>query len=74
MILSDIKVYLQERKQATLSDLSLHFDSDPEAMRGMLARWVEKGKITKMVQPNGCKKGCPSCGCGEVAEIYVWKA
>jgi hypothetical protein len=73
MILSDIKGYLQARKQATLNDLALHFDSDPEAMRGMLARWLAKGKVTKMVQPTGCKKGCPSCGCGEAEEVYAWR-
>ena len=74
MILSDIKGYLQERKQATLSDLALHFDSDPEAMRGMLARWMEKGKVIKTVQSNGCKKGCSSCGCNATAEIYTWRS
>jgi putative ferrous iron transport protein C len=73
MILSDIKGYLQERKRATLSDLALHFNSDPEAMRGMLARWMEKGKVTKAVQPTGCKKGCASCGCSEAMEIYAWR-
>lgn len=73
MILSDIKRYLQERKQATLGDLALHFDIDPEAMRGMLARWMEKGKVTKAVQPMGCKKGCTSCGCNEAMDIYTWR-
>jgi hypothetical protein len=73
MILSDIKGYLQERKQATLSDLALHFDSDPEAMRGMLARWIEKGRVTRAVQAAGCKKGCSSCGCEAAIEIYIWR-
>jgi len=74
MILSDIKSYLQERKQATLNDLALHFDSDPEAMRGMLARWMDKGKVTKTVQSTGCKNGCPSCSCNAAAEFYAWRS
>ena len=73
MILSDIKRYLQGRKQATLGDLALHFDVDPDAMRDMLARWMEKGKVTRAVQAVGCKKGCPSCGCQAAIEIYIWR-
>ena len=36
MILSDIRRYLQQCGQATLADIALHFDADPDAMRGML--------------------------------------
>ncbi|MEJ1336641.1 MAG: FeoC-like transcriptional regulator, partial [Candidatus Sedimenticola sp. (ex Thyasira tokunagai)] len=31
MILSDIKQYLVERHQATLADIALHFDCEPDA-------------------------------------------
>ena len=73
MILSDIKRYLQERGQATLGDLALHFDVDPDAMRGMLARWVEKGKVARIAGPSGCKRGCTACGCDSSMEAYVWR-
>jgi putative ferrous iron transport protein C len=73
MILSDIKRYLQERKQATLNDLALHFDTDPQAMRGMLAQWIHKGKVSKSELRAGCKKGCASCGCDADIEIYRWR-
>ena len=47
MILSEIKRYLMQHKQVTLGDLSIHFDTDPEAMRGMLDQWVRKGSVLK---------------------------
>jgi len=34
MILSDIKKYLLTNKQITLGELCIHFDSEPDAMRG----------------------------------------
>jgi hypothetical protein len=33
MILSDIRHYLEQRGQATLADIALHFDADPDAIR-----------------------------------------
>lgn len=74
MILSDIKRYLETRGQASLNELALHFDVDPDAMRGMLARWIDKGKVARTVAPGGCRKGCRSCGCGNDLEIYAWQA
>jgi hypothetical protein len=47
MILSEIKRYLVEHKQATLGDLAIHFDTDPEAMRGMLEQWIQRGRVLK---------------------------
>jgi putative ferrous iron transport protein C len=74
MILSDIKRYLQERKQATLSDLAIHFDIEPEAMRGMLEHWIHKGKVSKSALGASCKKGCASCSCDTDMESYLWRA
>lgn len=73
MILSDIKRYLQERKQATLNDIALHLDVDPEAVRGMLDQWIRKGKVIR-TELGACSNGCASCGCDADKEIYHWKA
>lgn len=72
MILSDIRDYLRQRGQASLSDLALHFDSDPDAIRGMLAIWVRKGKVSKL-QTSGSCGGCNQCD-SSANEIYQWGA
>ncbi len=74
MILSDIKRYLRERRQVTLADLAVHFDSDPDAMRAMLDQWIRKGRVSRTDLRAGCAKGCGSCRCGGAMEMYTWNA
>jgi len=45
MILANIRDYLKQRGQCTLSDIALHFDADADAVRGMLEVWIRKGKF-----------------------------
>ena len=70
MILADIKTYLRQRGQASLADLALHFDSEPEALRGMLEVWIRKGRVRKRQSGGGCG-GCTECGAG-AGETYQW--
>lgn len=70
MILSDLKDYVKSRRQVSLKDAALHFDVEPEAIRGMLDFWVSKGKIRKYSNQTGCG-GC-SCGYQHDRELYVW--
>lgn len=72
MLLTDVKQYLIKHKQATLYDLSNHFDIEPSAMRGMLDQWVRKGKIVKSNLDIGCSKRCGQCSNAAVMEVYVW--
>jgi len=72
MILSDIKRYLQERRTATLSDIALHFDSDPDAVRGMLEHWVRKGKVERRTLKASCGDGCNQCD-PLTTELYQWR-
>ena len=73
MILSDIKRYLIERGSASLSDVALHFDSDPEAVRGMLEQWVRKGKVRKNLLSASCGSSCDKCDT-VATEVYEWIA
>ncbi|MEJ2529548.1 MAG: FeoC-like transcriptional regulator, partial [Gammaproteobacteria bacterium] len=57
MILSDIKQYLIQRGSASLSDISVHFDADPNAVRGMLEQWIRKGKVSKQAAKAACGGG-----------------
>ena len=71
MILSDIRRYLEQRGQATLSDIALHFDADPDAVRGMLDVWINKGKVHKQMATGSCGSSCTQCD-PDTTEIYVW--
>ena len=72
MILSDIKGYLQAHRQASLRDIALHFDANPEAVRGMLEHWIRKGRVEKQRVNAACQSVCTQCDPGE-AEIYIWR-
>lgn len=71
MILSDIRRYLEERGRASLSDIALHLDSDPEAVRGMLDVWMRKGKVRKELMTASCGGSCNKCA-SATTEIYAW--
>ena len=71
MILSEIKQYLVSCHAVTLNDLSIHFDTDPEALRDMLQIWVRKGKVRRVQTGGGCGSGCGTCACAAV-ETYQW--
>ncbi len=71
MILADIKRYLEQRGQAALADIALHFDADPEAVRGMLEVWMRKGRVHRQMANAACGSACHQCD-SAVTEIYVW--
>lgn len=69
MILSELRDYLKQQQRVTLHDLVLHFKCDADALRGMLSKWISKGKVKKLV-PN-CGTGCCKCD-PELTELYEW--
>lgn len=71
MILSDLRSYLQDKRRVTLNDLVLHFQVDANALRGMLAKWISKGKVRISPTPSNCGGTC--CKCDPLlTEIYEW--
>jgi putative ferrous iron transport protein C len=71
MILSDIRKYLEQRGQASLADIALHFHADPDAVRGMLEAWIRKGKVIRRASSASCGSTCQSCNpAGN--ELYIW--
>jgi len=69
MILSDLRSYLAEHKRAALIDMARHFDTDADALRGMLATLEHKGRVRKLPVGTGCDGGC--CGCDPAdQELY----
>lgn len=71
MILANIRDYLKQRGQCTLSDIALHFDADVDAVRGMLDVWIRKGKVSKRSATDSCGTSCQSCD-PAATEVYSW--
>jgi len=71
MILSELRDYLKEHKRAALQGMAHRFDTEPDALRGMLDKWVAKGRVIKMPQGTACDSGCCKCDAVNV-EIYEW--
>ncbi len=71
MILSDLRAYLKERKSVTLRDLMLHFDTDAQALRGMLQILQTKGYVKKNTAKEACGTSCCKCD-STLTEIYEW--
>jgi predicted ArsR family transcriptional regulator len=71
MILSEIRSYLHTHRRASLADLAARFDSDPDALRGMLEKWVAKGRVRQLSDVAACGGSCGRCN-PESAEVYEW--
>jgi putative ferrous iron transport protein C len=71
VILADLKDYLKARRQATLSDMAVHFRAEPEAVRHMLSVWQRKGRVRRLPAPVGCGGSCTQCD-PSAAEVYLW--
>ncbi len=71
MILSELRSYLKERKSVSLHDLMLHFDTDAEALRGMLQVLISKGYVAKSSANEACGTSCCKCD-SALTEIYEY--
>ena len=71
MILSELRSYLQDNRRVTLNDLVLHFDVEADALRGMLTKWISKGRVRMSPAPSNCGTSCCKCD-SQLTEIYEW--
>jgi putative ferrous iron transport protein C len=71
VILSAIREYLQTHGCASLQDMALRFDIDPEALRGMLGQWVVRGRVVRETPARNCG-GCSKCDAAAL-EVYRWR-
>lgn len=71
MMLADIRRYLQQRGRASLADIAVHFDTEPDALRGMLAVWMRKGRVLRQTATASCGSSCSKCQ-QAATEIYIW--
>lgn len=71
MILSDLRSYMQLQHRVVLNDLIIHFNMDANALRGMLGKWISKGKVRKTSAEASCGTSCCKCD-PAMTEIYEW--
>ena len=80
-MLADLRDYLARSVVASLRDLTLHFDTAPDAIRDMLGVWLRKGRVRRVdpttIAAPGCSSGaCSGCSrCADPAteaELYAW--
>ncbi len=71
MILSEIRDYLRLNRRAALIDMAHRFDANPDALRGMLQKWIAKGQVEKLPAGTECGGGCNKCD-PMSTEIYQW--
>ena len=72
MILSELRDYLKTHRRVALSDMALRFGVDADALRGMLDKWIAKGRVEKLPSGSTCGSGCSKCDPDSI-EIYEWK-
>ena len=71
MIVTELAHYLHDTRRAALRDLSHRFDTDPEALRGMLDTLERKGRVRRLPANTPCGGGCCQCDPASI-EIYEW--
>jgi hypothetical protein len=71
VILSDLRDYLIQQHRVALSDLAVHFNMDADALRGMLGKWISKGKVRKLSVDSSCGTSCCKCD-PALTELYEW--
>ncbi len=71
MILSEIRHYLKDKKRVTLHELVVHFDIEATALRGMLQKWISKGKVRQLPVNASCGTSCCKCD-PSLTEFYEW--
>jgi hypothetical protein len=71
VILSDLRGYLIQQRRVALADLVVHFNMDADALRGMLGKWISKGKVRKLPVDSACGTSCCKCD-PALTELYEW--
>ncbi|MCA1908901.1 MAG: FeoC-like transcriptional regulator [Magnetospirillum sp.] len=73
MTLSELKAYMIDRKRASMTEITMHFDTPASAVQPMLDQWIAKGKLRKLDIMGGCGKAGGGCACKEKpSDIFEW--
>lgn len=69
--LIELKAFMQAQQLASLADLVKAFGAEPNLLRDMLARWVDKGKVRCVQKTANCGTKCMRCD-PLITELYEW--
>ncbi|WP_237152644.1 FeoC-like transcriptional regulator [Oryzibacter oryziterrae] len=73
LTMTGLRDFLRERRNASLTEMSIHFDAAPDAVRGVLGQWTAKGRVRQLVSGESCCRAGSGCGGGcRADEIYAW--
>jgi putative ferrous iron transport protein C len=67
MILTNLQRYLSQKGKVSLAELEVHFQTNGDALRGMLDLLIRKGRARKIAVQK-CKS-CHACA-DEILEFY----
>jgi len=70
MLVRELKDYMAEHRTVPVKDLVIRFQSDPEAIRAMMALLINKGRVRRLDEEQNCD-GCRKCPAYET-ETYQW--
>lgn len=70
MILKELQNFVLEYRRVSLAELELHFHIDADALRQMLKKLVQKGRVRQLPMPEKCD-GCTFCNLHAI-EFYEW--
>ncbi|ODN42675.1 FeoC-like transcriptional regulator [Piscirickettsia litoralis] len=71
--LSKLKSYLRERGYATLKEMSLCFQAEPEQLQCMLQHFINKGQVQTRNISTGCARKCSQNCPIKSSLLYEWK-
>lgn len=71
MILSELRDYLKQQRRLSLLEMANHFDTEADALRGMLTKWIRKGKVKRIETGSVCGTSCCQCD-PAMTELYEW--
>lgn len=70
MILNELQNFVLKYHRVSLAELELHFKMDGDALRQMLKKLVQKGRVRQLPMPEKCD-GCTFCNLDAI-EFYEW--
>ena len=70
-MLQQLKQHLQKHRITSLYDLVNTLQCEPDVVRDMLQRWIDKGKVSKCIRTPACGQACFKCDPMRT-EMYQW--
>lgn len=70
MILQQLQDFVLDHHCTSLAEMEMHFHVDGDALRQMLNKLIQKGRVRKLPTPEKCH-GCTFCD-PNTTEFYEW--